>query len=73
MHIFTTNVLKPCVVLIGHGLASLLMQQSFLLFRALPAKLNAIVPHEIRVKDIEKDNKNSVKLMFSFGIKAIQT
>jgi hypothetical protein len=37
------------------------------------AKLDAMVPHEIRVKDIGKGNKNSMKLMFSFGIKAIQT
>jgi hypothetical protein len=40
---------------------------------AQPAKLDAIVPHEIRVKDIGKGKKNSMKLMFSFGIKAIQT
>jgi len=40
---------------------------------AQPAQLDEIVPHEIRVKDIGKGNKNSMKLMFSFGIKAIQT
>ncbi len=40
---------------------------------AQPAKLDAIVQHEIRVKDIGKGKKNSIKLMFSFGIKAIQT
>lgn len=38
-----------------------------------PAKLDAIVPHEIRVKDIGKGKKNSMKLTFSFGFKAIQT
>jgi hypothetical protein len=40
---------------------------------AQPAKLDAIVQHEIRVMDIGKGKKNSIKLMFSFGIKAIQT
>jgi hypothetical protein len=40
---------------------------------AQPAKLDAIVQHEIRVNDIGKGKKNSIKLMFSFGIKAIQT
>jgi hypothetical protein len=40
---------------------------------AQPAKLDAIVPQEMRVKDIGKGNKNSMKLMFSFGLKAIQT
>jgi hypothetical protein len=38
---------------------------------AQPAKLDAIIQHEIRVKDIGKGKKNSTKLMFSFGIKAI--
>jgi hypothetical protein len=38
-----------------------------------PAKLNAIFPHEITVKDIGKGKKSSMNLMFSFGIKAIQT
>jgi hypothetical protein len=40
---------------------------------AQPAKLHAIVQHEIRNKDIGKGKKNSMKLMFSFGIKALQT
>jgi hypothetical protein len=40
---------------------------------AQPAKLDAIIHHEIRVMDIGKGKKNSMKLMFSFGIKAIQT
>jgi hypothetical protein len=38
-----------------------------------PAKLDATIPHQIRVKDIGKGKKNSMNLMFSFGIKAIQT
>jgi hypothetical protein len=40
---------------------------------AQPAKLDAIVPHQIRVKDIGKGNKNSMKIMFSLGVKTIQT
>jgi hypothetical protein len=40
---------------------------------AQPAKLDAIIPHEIRVKDIGKDKNNQMNLVFSFGIKAIQT
>jgi hypothetical protein len=40
---------------------------------AQPAKLDAVVQHEIRVKDMGKGKKISIKLMFSFGIKAVQT
>jgi hypothetical protein len=35
MHIFTTTMLKPCVVLIGHDLASLLMLHNSLVFKTL--------------------------------------
>jgi len=40
---------------------------------AQPAKLDVVVQHEIRVKDMGKGKKISIKLMFSFGIKAVQT
>jgi hypothetical protein len=40
---------------------------------AQPTKLDALIPHKIRVKHIGKGKKNSMKFMFSFGIKAIQT
>jgi hypothetical protein len=69
----TTNKEFPVVaILLERSLETLFWKGEYTSLKrnpAQPAKLDAIVPHEIRVNDIGKGKNNSMKLTFSFGIK----